>query len=132
LANPVVLIAEDDADIRETLRELLKSHDYDVLAAQNSVLAYSILLSTTVQAVLVDIMMPGVDGLGLIRWIRDENPDVPIVAMTAHGEEVLKEALAVGASAQVKKPLDIPRVPEIVDELLGRNGSIGTSGVVPL
>jgi CheY-like chemotaxis protein len=71
-------------------------------------------------------MMPNVDGIGLIRWIRakKEHIHTPIIAMTAYGEQHLKEAKDVGATATAKKPEDIPNLPAIVTRLLGKTKRI--------
>ncbi|HZS46989.1 MAG TPA: response regulator [Blastocatellia bacterium] len=64
--NPVVLIAEDDTDTRETLRQLLHVEGFEVIGAEDSILAYSTLAATRPDVIVVDVMMPKVDGIGLI------------------------------------------------------------------
>jgi CheY-like chemotaxis protein len=120
LPNPTVLIADDDAPTREILRHLLEPYGYDVISAEDSMLAYGLLSTASPAVIIVDLMMPDVDGVGLIRWIRShqQHAETPIIAMTAFGKEHLNEAKAVGATATIQKPEGIPQLPEIVKRLL--------------
>jgi len=61
--------------------------------------------------------------IGLIRWIsaKREHHKTPIIAMTAYGEEHLKEAIEVGATATLRKPDEVTDLPQIVNRLLGKN-----------
>ena len=127
MSNPIVLIAEDDTDTRDVIRKLLESEGFIVIGAEDSMLALSALGSVRPDVILVDIMMPGVDGIGLIRWIR-ANPDsrlIPIIAMTAYGNFHLRQAEKAGANIGIAKPEQIPDLPEIIHHLIG-NGRSGS------
>ena len=123
MSNPIVLIAEEDADTREVLRNLLEPHGYDVVGAEDAMLACGLLSTVDPAVIIVDIMMPVVDGIGLIRWIRarEGHAETPIIAMSGYGEQHLREAMEVGANTIAKKPENIPNLPSMVHRFLGRN-----------
>ena len=123
MSNPIVLIAEDDANTREILRVMLEVYGYDVISAEDAMLAYGLLSTAHPDVIIVDLFMPDVDGIGLIRWIRanEEYRDTPIIAMTAGSEEILTEALEMGATATVKKPNDISKLASIINGILDKS-----------
>ncbi len=102
-----ILIAEDEYPARESLRALLEDEGYKVLCAADGDEAAQILTTTPVEAALVDIRMPGKDGLALLRELRD-NPDAPaVLIMTAYGTSAVAiEAMALGAFDYLIKPLN--------------------------
>ncbi len=119
-AKALVLVAEDDADTRDTVRQLLESEGYDVIAAEDLILAYGVLSANRPDVILADIMMPKLDGIGFIRWVKAnaEFADIPIVAMTAYDEKYLVEAKASGAVVTIRKPTELPYIAEAVSRLL--------------
>jgi len=120
----VVLVAEDDRDTLDTVRELLEAGGFEVIGAEDALLAYSLMASRRPDVILTDIMMPRVNGIGLVRWIRNDPSfaSVPIIAMTAYGENYLKEAKRAGATRTIHKPEDIADLPHIVSSTLGQSG----------
>ena len=119
----LVLIAEDDVDAREALRIMLESEGYEVLGAEDSLLAYGMLSSVRPDVIVTDIVMPNVDGVGLIRWIRNEPAfsSIPIIAMTAHGESYLRLAREAGATLTMQKPDGILELPKLILMALAKN-----------
>src|SRR5579885_1705248 len=120
MAKALVLVAEDDTDTRETVRELLETEGFDVVAAEDLILAYGLLSANRPDVILADIMMPKLDGIGFIRWVKS-NPDfsdIPIIAMTAYDEKYLVEAKASGAVVTIRKPMELPFIAEAVSRLL--------------
>jgi len=102
-----ILIAEDEYPARESLRALLEDEGYKVHCAADGEEAARILTTVPVEAALVDIRMPGKDGLELLRELRD-NPDAPaVLIMTAYGTSAVAiEAMALGAFDYLIKPLN--------------------------
>ena len=120
MAKALVLVAEDDTETRETVRELLETEGFDVVAAEDLILAYGLLSANRPDVILADIMMPKLDGIGFIRWVKS-NPDfsdIPIIAMTAYDEKYLVEAKASGAVVTIRKPMELPFIAEAVSRLL--------------
>jgi sigma-B regulation protein RsbU (phosphoserine phosphatase) len=108
-----ILIVDDEELNREGLARRLRRHDYDVALARNGREAIELLARRPFDLVLLDIMMPGMNGLEVLKFLRrvDTLLDLPIVMVTAKGEsEDMVEALELGANDYVTKPLDLPVV----------------------
>jgi two-component system OmpR family response regulator len=80
-----VLLVDDEASLREPLAEYLSGQGFAVLQAENASAARSTLVETTPDIVLLDIMMPGEDGLSLCRHLNDAK-NLPVILLTARGE----------------------------------------------
>jgi two-component system, NtrC family, response regulator AtoC len=102
-----ILIAEDEAQARESLRALLEDEGYQVVCASDGMEASEILNRTAVEAALVDIRMPVKDGLTLLRELKDHPAPPAILIMTAYGTSAAAiEAMALGAFDYLIKPLN--------------------------
>jgi PAS domain S-box-containing protein len=101
-----VLVADDNADMRDYVRRLLKGH-YDVIGAANGEQALALALERRPDLVLSDIMMPGLDGFGLLRALRahPETQITPVILLSARaGEEARTEGMDAGADDYIVKP----------------------------
>src|ERR1700744_2045938 len=85
--KPHVLIVEDARDIREPLGRNLREHGYRATTAADAMAARKLMKGAAIDLVVLDIMMPGEDGLSLCRSIR-ETSQIPVILLTARGEEV--------------------------------------------
>lgn len=113
MARPHILLVDDEISIREPLAKYLEKQGYRVNEAQNAALARSVLLSYDINLVLLDIMMPGEDGLSLCRHIA-ANDGPPVILLSAKDEEMDRiVGLEIGADDYISKPFS-PR------ELLAR------------
>lgn len=118
--KPLVLIADDDPDILLLISLTLERDGYDVMVARDGLTAYEAAVERLPHLVVLDMMMPGIDGCEVARRLRanDSTKDVPIVIVTAFAEESQAAmALEAGADAYVKKPFS-PR------ELLSKTASV--------
>ena len=116
-AQPHILVVDDARDIREPLVRYLKESGYRASAAENAAAARRAMRTSGIDLVILDIMMPGEDGLSLCRSIR-ESSGIPVIMLTARGEELDRiVGLEVGADDYVAKPFN-PR------ELLARVGAV--------
>ena len=105
-----ILIVEDEANIRELLRLYLEREGYTVLEAENGVEGIKKWKSDKPDMLLLDVMMPVMDGWAVCREIRAES-DVPIIMLTAKGETADRvSALEMGADDYIVKPLEMPEV----------------------
>ncbi len=101
-----VLVVDDDPEVLELLRESLTGHGYEVATATDGAAARAALEGSTPDAVLLDIGLPGEDGLTLARQLR-ERLDIGIIMVTGAGETVDRiVGLEVGADDYVTKPFD--------------------------
>jgi DNA-binding response OmpR family regulator len=115
-----VLVADDDPDILLLMTVTLERDGYDVVGAKDGLSALDAALERVPHLVLLDLMMPGLDGYEVTRRLRGEpiTKDVPIVIVTAAAEESqAAKALDAGADAYMKKPFS-PR------ELLAKTASL--------
>src|SRR6476469_2721297 len=108
-----LLIVDDDELNRDGLARRLQRHAYEVVAAKSGREAIELLGGRRFDLVLLDIMMPGMNGLEVLKFLRRVGSliDLPIIMVTAKGEsEDMVEALELGANDYVTKPLDFPVV----------------------
>jgi len=102
-----ILVVDDEAQQIESMRMVLRSSGYKVLAALNAeeALEYFIDDHQRIDLVLTDYVMPGMDGLGLLRQIRANNISLPVIMMTAHGEkDLVIKALNNRCDGFIEKP----------------------------
>jgi sigma-B regulation protein RsbU (phosphoserine phosphatase) len=108
-----ILIVDDEELNRDGLARRLQRHDYEVAVAKSGEEAIELLGGQHFDLVLLDIMMPGMNGLEVLKFLRrvDSLVDLPIIMVTAKGEsQDMVEALELGANDYVTKPLDFPVV----------------------
>ncbi|MFB7815015.1 response regulator transcription factor [Paenibacillus chitinolyticus] len=102
-----ILVADDDAHIRKLITLYLKSEGFDTVEAANGIEALSIMENSTVDTVILDIMMPHMDGWELCREIRRLYPEIPLLMVTAKGESRQKvKGFQLGTDDYVTKPFD--------------------------
>ena len=105
-----ILIVEDEANIRELLRLYLEREGYTVIEAENGVEGIKQWKSEKPDMILLDVMMPVMDGWTVCKEIRAES-DVPIIMITAKGETADRvSGLEMGADDYIVKPLEMPEV----------------------
>ncbi len=113
MESPHILVVDDHRDIRETLAKYLAKNGYRVTAAADAKAAREHMRAAAVDLVVLDVMMPGEDGLSLTRHLR-ESAEVPVILLTAMADETDRViGLELGADDYVTKPFN-PR------ELLAR------------
>jgi two-component system phosphate regulon response regulator OmpR len=101
-----ILIVDDDRDIRESMGEYLQGHGYEVALAEGGEAMRKALEAALPDVVLLDLNMPGEDGLSLARWLRAHH-EVGIIMVTGAGEVVDRVVgLEVGADDYLAKPFD--------------------------
>jgi two-component system cell cycle response regulator DivK len=116
-----LLIAEDDPASRELLREILQAQGYQVVEAEDGQAALNKIEEESPDLVLLDIQMPKLDGLGVVRRLR-QNPrftSLPVIAVTSYAMRGDREkALGAGFDAYITKPIDPVGIRETVERLL--------------
>ncbi|AZN39110.1 response regulator [Paenibacillus albus] len=108
LENKKVLIVDDQNGIRILLMEVFSSEGYTTFQAPNGKLALEIVKSENPDLVLLDMKIPGMDGLEILKHVKAINKDIKVIMMTAYGElDMIKEATDHGALMHFTKPFDI-------------------------
>jgi DNA-binding NtrC family response regulator len=119
--TPLVLIADDDPEILRILRLGLVSKGYDVVTAQNGQAALTMLEQQDPQLVFLDIEMPKVSGIDVLRRIRQDRPALPVVIMTAHATIARAvEAMKEGATEFLTKPFKIDQMLLVCEKAVER------------
>ncbi len=102
-----ILIVDDEPGVRKVLGRILAGAGYEVEEAEDAFQALDRLDTSPPDAVLLDLKMPGMDGLGLVENLRQRGVGVPIVVLTGHGGELTaEECLKAGVAAYLTKPPD--------------------------
>ena len=115
-----VLIVEDDREVRETVAEYLASHGYEVAQAADGAAMRKALGGGIPDLVLLDVRLPGEDGLALARWLRERH-DLAIIMLTAAGEVIDRVVgLEVGADDYIGKPFDLRELLARIKSVLRR------------
>jgi CheY-like chemotaxis protein len=117
--RPLVLVADDDKDILQLLRLRLELLGYRVVQAANGVEALELAREQDPALAILDVMMPGLDGLEVTRHLRAGNSRIPIILLTARVQESdVSAGLDAGADAYLGKPFDAADLREMVYDLL--------------
>jgi CheY-like chemotaxis protein len=116
--HPLVLVVDDDPDILEAICDILEVEDYRVAKARNGLEALERIDAERPDAILLDLMMPVMDGVTFAQALRQRPArDVPIVVISADGNP--QRAASVGARAYLAKPFDIDTLLAHVGALTG-------------
>src|SRR6516164_2737940 len=107
--KPGVLVVDDDESFRSLVADRLTRTGHRTAAASGGETALALL--DGVEVAIVDLLMPGMDGLTLLRKIRQANPDIAVIMLTGHGTiENAVEAMKVGAADYLQKPCTLAEV----------------------
>ena len=104
LEAPLILVVDDDFQVLKLMRHFLSAAGYEVHVAPSAKAATTFLREADVQVVIVDLFMPGEDGLEIIQALRGNGRRPKIMAMSGHAEPFLRIAAQLGADAVLSKP----------------------------
>lgn len=121
--NKKLLIVDDQHGIRILLTEVFKTEGYTTFQASNGKLALEIVRGESPDLVLLDMKIPGMDGLDILKHIKNINPSIKVIMMTAYGElDMIKETTNHGALRHFTKPFDIDELRMAVNSEMGKTG----------
>lgn len=119
-----VLIVDDQNGIRILLVEVFSSEGYETFHAANGKQALDIVKNHAPDIVLLDMKIPGMDGLEILKHIKNIDSEIKVIMMTAYGElDMIREATELGALMHFTKPFDIDELRMAVNSQLGRGPS---------
>ena len=131
--QPHILIVDDSREIRDVISRYLRANGYRVSVAENALAARRILKTNGIDLAVLDVMMPGEDGLALCRGLRAEG-SLPVIMLTARGEDVDRiVGLEMGADDYLAKPCNprelLARIAAVLRRSKGasRTGELGAS-----
>lgn len=123
MTTPIVLVVEDSALNRKLVETVLKPHGYRVLLAEDGKSGVELALREKPDLILMDVMMPVMNGYDATRLIKDhrDTARIPIVALTASVlPQERDQALAAGCDGYITKPIDTRAFPGQIKQFLGR------------
>ena len=123
-----ILIVEDDMDIQELLREFLKEAGYEVTSASDGIEAMDLFVKNKYDLILLDIMLPKIDGFGVCELIRKQS-QIPIIMLTAlGGEEEQIRGLDLQVDDYITKPFSVPILIRKIAAVLRRSSRTQEEG----
>ncbi|HWK23043.1 MAG TPA: response regulator [Ureibacillus sp.] len=114
-----ILVVDDQKGIRLLLNEVFSREGYKVYQASNGVEALNIVKNESIDCVMLDMKIPGMNGIEILKNIRESNLQMPVFMMTAYeGEDMISEANRLGMTKYFRKPFNILDVRDEVNLLL--------------
>src|SRR6185503_17658396 len=116
--NPsgTVLVVDDERTLARAIKAFLRESGYEAEVASDGESAVGMLQSLRPDVVFADVRLPGMSGIDLLRRIREFDPAIPVIVMTAHGTiEGAVEAVKLGAFDYMKKPVDLEELKLLAD-----------------
>jgi two-component system, NtrC family, nitrogen regulation response regulator NtrX len=115
-----LLIVDDEKDIRDSLKDILIDEGYEIYLAANALEAKKIKLSQTIDLILLDIWMPDIDGLSLLKeWAANNEINCPVIMMSGHGTiDTAIEATKIGATDFLEKPISLQKLLKTISSSL--------------
>lgn len=116
-----ILVTDDEKSIRNSLKEILEFEDYKVLEAESGSDAFDVLKEHRIDLMLLDIKMKGMDGMEVLKKLKEEKQDFPVIMISGHGTiEIAVSATKLGAFDFIEKPPDLNRLLVSVRNALDR------------
>ncbi len=126
-----ILLLEDNPDLNISVCRHLNLHNYKAMGCTNAMDAYDILYNQKVDLIISDIMMPGVDGFEFAKSVREENPKIPIIFMTAKDDFASKElGFRIGIDDYMVKPIHLDELLLRIEAILRRSNIINREKLV--
>ncbi|MDD5271197.1 MAG: sigma-54 dependent transcriptional regulator [Methylovulum sp.] len=119
MPKQTILVVDDEPKMRRLLEIMLTQMEYCVLQAADGQQALAVLAAQTADLVITDLRMPNLDGIGLLRQLRENNNDIPVIVVTAYGTvESAVDAMKYGASDYIVRPFELDAVTAAVQRAL--------------
>ncbi|MGK7376499.1 response regulator [Planococcus sp. 1R117A] len=114
-----ILIVDDQMGIRLLLNEVFKKEGFHTLMAANGKEAIQKAMETQPNLVLLDMRMPGMDGIEILKSLKELQKEIHVIMMTAYGElDLIEESIDSGAARYFTKPFDVFEIRDAVKQLL--------------
>ena len=122
-----VLVVDDAAPVREMCAWILRRRGHEVIEADDGGLAAKLYEETRPDVVVLDVMMPGIDGLTALGHIRAFDPNARVAMLTgARDEATIRKAIALGARDYLAKPIQASRLVDAVERLAGSQPAVAS------
>jgi CheY-like chemotaxis protein len=119
IERPIILVCDDDELLRWVVADYLKGAGYEVLEAADGVQGMALVKARAPACVLMDLVMPVMDGLTALETLREEGHELPIIIMTATGgSDSARRARELGAQGYLHKPFELGEMGRAVQQAL--------------
>ena len=118
-----ILIVEDEQAIRRVLKKILSEEDksHEIVEAENGIEALNVIKKSQLDLIISDIKMPKLDGIEILAYVKKNNPDVPLIMISGHGDlDLAVDCMKKGAYDYISKPPDLNRLLTTVRNALDR------------
>ena len=116
-----ILLVDDEKDFLEVMSERIEARGMEVTTAESAVTALEQVESGGFDAIILDLMMPGMDGLETLKAIKKKNPDLQVILLTGHATiEKGIEAMKLGAMDFIEKPANLDKLTAIIKKAQAR------------
>jgi DNA-binding NtrC family response regulator len=116
-----ILLVDDEKDFLDVMSERIEARGMNVTTADSAEKALESVASGGFDAIILDLMMPGMDGLQTLKAIKKKNPDLQVILLTGHATvEKGIEAMKLGAMDFLEKPADLDKLTEIIKKAQAR------------
>jgi DNA-binding NtrC family response regulator len=127
-----VLLVDDEREFVQTLSERLLMRDMGSAVAYDGESALELIREDEPEVMILDLRMPGIDGIEVLRRVKQTNPGIEVIILTGHGSEADKSTcMDLGAFAYLQKPVDIDLLSETIrranEKIVGRKGEGGAA-----
>ena len=114
----VILVVDDEREVTLSLKGFFAALGYDMLTALNGNEAMDIVNSVRLDLILLDVRMPGIDGIQILKKVRQDKPKTKVIIMTAYDKEVKGDVERIGIDGFFAKPIDLSRLIERIRYVL--------------
>ncbi len=119
-----ILVVDDEKEFCQNIRDILEMKGYSVALAHDGCRALELVKQNGFDLVLMDVKMPGMDGVETFKKVKESTPRTPVIMITAYAvEDLLREALREGAFGTLKKPLDFDKLFALIEQAIP-NGAL--------
>jgi CheY-like chemotaxis protein len=122
-----ILIIEDSAQMRALIRDILEADGHSILEAKEGLKGLQMAAAQPPACILLDLILPDIDGLTVLRLLRQQGSEIPVIVISSHMREVIRaQCLGHGAAAFIAKPPLESELQHTVERVLG--SGMGPSG----
>ncbi len=128
---PNILVIDDEAPIRETLKEILEYENFEVTTAENGEKGWQLIQKNNYDVILCDVKMPGIDGVELLERVQAFKPEIPMVMISGHGNvDMAIDSTKKGAYDFITKPPDLNRLLITLRNAVDKNNLVAETAVL--
>ncbi len=118
MINSKILLIDDEEELVTTWKERLAFRDIKAIAVTSGPDAFEVLKQETIDAVVLDVKMPGMDGFEILKIIKEDYPDLPVILITGHESPVKKDKIIESAHGYLVKPVSFAVLLQVLEEAI--------------